>query len=142
MEVELSKKQNLQVKTIYEVVEPEKYEGEEIWKFNGLNEQGIPYFKADAQKLGLNCPDKLQDLSDAIEEFVNDFDGLVEITVATKDEYQNVYVNGLDGDSEEEDEEEEEEEEEDEDEEETNKKKKDKKKDKKIDKKKDKKKKK
>lgn len=105
MEVEFAKSsKRLQVKTIFEVVSPEKYEGEEIWRFDGLTESGTPYFKAMARTLGLEVPEDLESLPDALEEFTDDFDSLVEVSVSTKDDFTNVFVNGLvDGESDDDD---------------------------------------
>lgn len=101
MNVELSKgSKRLQVKTIFEVVTPEKHEGEEIYRFDGLTEQGTPYFKAFCRTIGFEFPEKLKNLDDELQEFVENFEGEVEVTVSTKDEFTNVYVNGLvDGES-------------------------------------------
>jgi FAD/FMN-containing dehydrogenase len=96
MEIELAKSSGrLQVKGIFEAVEPEKYEGVEIWKFWGLDEQGMPYFKLAANKLGMDLPSKTSKLPKYLEEFVSDFESLVDVTVATKDGRSNVYVNGI-----------------------------------------------
>ena len=96
MEVELSKNSGRpQVKTVFEIVEPEKYEGETIFRFDGLTEQGMPYLKAMADTIGMELPSKLKDLPDTIAEF--ETDSLFEITIATKNDFTNVYVNGVSG---------------------------------------------
>ena len=96
MEVELSKNSGRpQVKTVFEIVEPEKYEGETVFRFDGLTEQGMPYLKAFADTIGMELPSKLKDLPDTIAEF--ETDSLFDITVATKNDFTNVYVNGVSG---------------------------------------------
>jgi len=105
MEVELSKNSGRpQVKTVFEIVEPEKYEGETVFRFDGLTEQGMPYFKGMAATLGIELPSKIKLLQTALTEFTDEFDGLVEITVSTKDGFTNVFVNGISGEDEDADE--------------------------------------
>ena len=104
MEVELAKSSGrLQVKTVLEVVEPEKYEGREIRRYDGLDETGIPYFKALCQKLGIEFPDKLKNLPDTLEEFVDDFDKTIEVYVVKVGDRTNTYINDVSGDEDEDD---------------------------------------
>ena len=86
-----------QLVTAFEVVEPEKYEGEEIRMFNGIDDKGMPYLKLLCNQFGMEMPDDLVDLPDTVSEFADDFDGTVEIALVTKDGYQNVYVNEVSG---------------------------------------------
>jgi hypothetical protein len=86
-----------QLVTAFEVVEPEKYEGEEIRMFNGIDDKGMPYLKLLCNQFGIEMPDDLVDLPDVVSEFADDFDGTVEIALVTKDGYQNVYVNEVSG---------------------------------------------
>lgn len=88
-------KGRLQVCSLYNVADG-NYEGKEIMRFDGLdNEQSIAYFKGYGETIGLEVPTSMTDLPAALEAFMNGFDGLVNITMKTKGEYQNLYVKGL-----------------------------------------------
>ena len=87
----------VQLVTTFEVVEPEKYEGEEIRMYNGIDDKGMPYLKLLCNQFGIEIPDDLADLPGVVEEFAEDFDGTVEIALVTKDGYQNTYVNEVEG---------------------------------------------
>lgn len=83
----------LQLVTTFEIVEPEKYEGQEHRMFNGIDDKGMPYLKLLCNQFGIDMPDDLADLPDVVKEFADDFDGTVEFALVTKDGYQNTYVN-------------------------------------------------
>jgi hypothetical protein len=93
MEINHSKNGRLQVKVVYKVEEPAKYEGEEIWDFWGLDEQGFPYFKLNCNKVGIELPDDLEELPDILEKFVDDNKDTIELTLKTKNDFQNKYIN-------------------------------------------------
>lgn len=92
MEINHSKNGRLQVKVVYKVEEG-KYEGEEIWDFWGLDEQGLPYFKLNCNKVGIELPDDLEELPEVLEKFVEDNDDTIELTLKTKNDFQNKYIN-------------------------------------------------
>lgn len=95
MEVGFSKNKRLQVVTTFKIVEG-KLKGKEVKKFDGLDsETSISYFKGYCEVLGLDIPDSISDLPDVVAEFIEGFKDIVNITIKTKDEYQNVYIKGL-----------------------------------------------
>ena len=47
----------VQLVTTFEVVEPEKYEGEEIRMYNGIDDKGMPYLKLLCNQFGIEIPD-------------------------------------------------------------------------------------
>lgn len=95
MVINKSKNQRLQAVTTFTVYDG-NYAGKEIMRFDGLNnEQSISFFKAYAETIGLDCPESMTDLPNEIEAFMGHFDGLVNITMKTKGDYQNLYVKGL-----------------------------------------------
>lgn len=126
MEIGFSKSGRIQVVSIFEIADG-KMKGKEVKKFDGIeSDMGISFFKGYCEVIGLEYPEDIDDLPDAIEAFVDEFDALLNILVKTKDDFQNVTVKGLseyeveeseeEEDAKEEDSEEEEESEEDEDE--------------------------
>ena len=82
-----------QLVTTFEVIEPEKHEGEEIRMFNGIDDKGMPYLKLLCNQFGIEMPDDLVDLPDTVSEFAEGFEGTIELALVTKDGYQNTYVN-------------------------------------------------
>ncbi len=95
MEVGKSKAGRLQVVTVFAVADG-NYAGKELYRFDGLDkEQSMSFFKAFCETVGLEIPESLIALPDAIKAFVDSFDNMVNITMRTKNEYQNLYVKGL-----------------------------------------------
>lgn len=95
MLINKSKNQRLQVASTFTIFDG-NYAGKEIMRFDGLNnEQSISFFKAYAETIGLELPESMTDLPAAIDAFMDSFDSLVNITMKTKGEYQNLYVKGL-----------------------------------------------
>lgn len=95
MYINKSKKGRLQVCSLYTIADG-NYEGKEIMRFDGLdNEQSIAFFKGYCETIGLEIPTSMTDLPAALVAFTDGFDGLVNITMKTKGEYQNLYVKGL-----------------------------------------------
>lgn len=95
MGVQKSKNGRLQVVTTFEVADGE-HEGSTIKRFDGLtDERSIGYFKGMAEVIGLDLPNDITLLPEVLETFVNECGDFFEITVKTKNEYQNVYVNGV-----------------------------------------------
>ena len=95
MFINKSKKGRLQVCSLYTIADG-NYEGKEIMRFDGLdNEQSIAFFKGYCETIGLEVPTSMTDLPAAIEAFMNSFTGMVNITMKTKGDYQNLYVKGL-----------------------------------------------
>lgn len=95
MEINKSKKGRLQVVSVFTVADG-NYMGKELYRFDGLdNETSISYFKAMCETVGLEYPESMVQLPDAIKEFTDHFDGMINITMKTKNDYQNLYVKGL-----------------------------------------------
>lgn len=121
MTIGTSKNGRLQVAEKYKITSGGKMKGKEITTYQGIeSEQNIAYFKGHCEVLGVEIPDDMEDLPDALESFVDDNAEEFSIRVKTNDGgYQNVTVVGTaDGESSEESEEEEENEEEENEEEE------------------------
>ena len=68
-------------------------EGRMLWKYDGIEtEEAMGWFKGALETLELEVPDGEEDIPDVLEAA----QGLgVEVTVRTKDEFQNVYFNEL-----------------------------------------------
>lgn len=114
MTIGTSKNGRLQVAEKYKITSGGKMKGKEITTYQGIeSEQNIAYFKGHCEVLGVEIPDDMEDLPDALESFVDDNAEEFSIRVKTNDGgYQNVTVVGTaDGESSEESEESEEEEE-------------------------------
>lgn len=130
-EVGKSKKGRLQVAIKYKIRKPKDSKGKETMTFHGLeNENNIAYFKGLAEVIGLELPDDMEDLPDALESFVdeNEDDLTVKFTTNKKG-FQNMTIlavgdNEVESSSKDEDEEAEEVEEDDEDDKKKKKKKK------------------
>src|SRR6185503_6073096 len=70
-----------------------EYKNRKLWSHQGLETaENMGWFKAMLAKLELKIPKKLKDLPDILEEAI---DLTCEVTVKTRGEYQNVYVNKL-----------------------------------------------
>ncbi len=118
MEVGESKKGRIQVAEKFKIAKG-KYKGKEIMAFHGLeSEQNIAFFKGHCEVLGVEIPDDMEDLPQALESFVDDNAEEFALRVKTNDGgYQNISVMGASDESGSEDEEEESNEEEGEEEE-------------------------
>ena len=80
----------LQVSWALQVVVGE-YEGRKLWKRDGIDDENqLEWFKGALETLELEAPNDIEDIPDVLEEAA----GMgVEITVRTKDEFQNIYFN-------------------------------------------------
>jgi hypothetical protein len=97
--VELAKASDrLQIAWPFKVAEG-KLKGKSIIKFDGLdNEVSMGYAKGLFKLLEIPIPTKAVDIPDALEAFYKDYEKnekLIAITIKTKDEFQNIYVNGF-----------------------------------------------
>ena len=116
MTVGTSKNGRLQVAEKFKISSG-KLKGKEITMYHGLeNENNIAFFKGHCEVIGVDLPDDMEDLPDALESFVDDNAEEFSIRVKTNDGgYQNITVVGTaDSESSEDEEEEESEEEEEE----------------------------
>ena len=70
-----------------------EYENRKLWKRDGIDgEEQLEWTKGTLETLDLEIPDNINDLPDCID----GAKGLgVEITVRTKEEFQNIYFNEL-----------------------------------------------
>ena len=95
--VELSKASDrLQIAWPIEISDG-KHEGKSLTKFDGLvDEIQISYAKATMQTLGISIPAKSEKLPQVLEDFFEDDykDRKVNVTVRTKDEFTNIFING------------------------------------------------
>lgn len=95
MDLGKSKNGRLQVVTVFTVADG-NFSGKELYRFDGLDkEQSISFFKSMCETIGLEYPASMVHLPDAVKAFKDSFDNMVNITMKTKGEYQNLYVKGL-----------------------------------------------
>jgi len=94
MEVKHSKNGRLQVVSTFVIQSPKKMKGKDKLVFHGLeNENNIAYFKGYAEVIGLELPDDMEDLPDALQSFVDDNeDDITAKFVTNKDGYQNMTI--------------------------------------------------
>ena len=95
MTIGTSKNGRLQVAEKFKITSG-KMKGKEITTYQGIeSEQNIAYFKGHCEVLGVEIPDDMEDLPDALESFVDDNAEEFSIRVKTNDGgYQNVTVVG------------------------------------------------
>lgn len=98
---EAKKSGRLQVISTYNIMDGE-FEGKSVKRFDGLdNETSVGYFKGLCEVIGLDLPEDLSVLQEAMDEFVEQNNDLFNITIKmtedkqTKQKYSNVYVNGI-----------------------------------------------
>lgn len=95
-----SKAKRVQVVSTYEIVDGE-FEGKTVKRFDGLdNETSMGFFKGLCEVIGLEVPEDIGFLQDAMDEFVGGNNDLFDITVKTTKskegkEYSNLFVNGV-----------------------------------------------
>lgn len=96
MKLEESKKKGrLQVVTSFEIADGD-YTGQTVKRFDGIeDETGMGYFKGLCEIIGMDIPDELELLQDAMNEFVANCNDLFNINVKSNNGYSNVYVNGV-----------------------------------------------
>lgn len=93
MSVGRSKKGRLQVASKYKVVKPKESKGKETMTFHGIeNENNIAFFKGYAEVLGLELPDDIEDLPEAVTSFMEEFDDNVTVRLKTKGDFQNLSI--------------------------------------------------
>lgn len=94
MEVGLSKNDRLQVVSTYKIADG-KQKGHEVKRFDGIDSDvSMGWFKGYCEVLELDIPDSIKNLPEALETYAQECNELFNITVKTKDDYQNVYLNG------------------------------------------------
>lgn len=96
LRVDVSKSDRLQVVSKWKAVEgPNK--GGSVTRYDGIDDEtGMSFFKGYAAILGIEVPEDLADLPDALEEFLKNNDDTFNITVKTKEgsDFKNTYVKG------------------------------------------------
>lgn len=94
MEVGKSKKGRLQVAIKYKIRKPKESKGKETMTFHGLeNENNIAYFKGLAEVIGLELPDDMEDLPEALEAFVEENEDDLSVKMTTNQKgYQNMTI--------------------------------------------------
>ena len=88
----------LQVTSQFEILAPEKYEGQKLQKFDGLETtDGVGYFKGYATVIGLELPTSPDGLLEAIEAFKasDNFKKAWTVVLRTSNGFTNIFVNGL-----------------------------------------------
>ena len=95
IKVGFSKNRRFQAVSKFEVADG-TYSGKEILKFDGLvDEVSLGFFKGYCEILGIEITENMSELPDILNEFVEQFSGLITATVKTKGEYTNIYVKGV-----------------------------------------------
>jgi hypothetical protein len=93
MELTMSAGNKLMCVSEFEIVEPEENEGSTIRKYDMMGKENIPYFKGYCEKLGMEWPDDPEDIEATIESFMEDFEEVCNITVSTKNDFTNVFLD-------------------------------------------------
>lgn len=93
-EVGHSKKGRLQVAIKYKIRRPKDMKGKETMTFHGLeNENNIAYFKGLAEVIGLELPDEMEDLPEALENFVDECEDDLTVKFKTNSKgFQNMTI--------------------------------------------------
>lgn len=100
MKVEESKKGRLQVVSTFEIVDGE-YIGKTQKRFDGIEEEtGMGYFKGMCEIIGMDIPEDLEMLQEAMDDFVANNQELFNIHIKNTEgengkSYSNLYVNGI-----------------------------------------------
>ena len=82
----------LQVAQVFQIVRG-KFKDRMVYRYSGLeDENGISYFKSDLKKLGVKIPKKIVNISRAIEKCI---DLTCNITVKTRGEFTNIFIDDL-----------------------------------------------
>ena len=90
-----SKAGKIQVVTDFEVIDGDML-GKSTRKFDGLTlEENVSYFKQYCEILGIVYPSDITKLPEVLSDFVSGFADYVKITIKTKGEFTNTYVNGV-----------------------------------------------
>ena len=97
MRIDVSKSGRLQCVTKWAVTQgPDK--GGSIRRYDGLDDEvGMSYFKGYAAIIGLEVPESMADLPEAVEDFVDNNSDEFKMVVRTQKDgdFKNVYINGL-----------------------------------------------
>lgn len=89
---EAKESKRLQVKWAMTVVSPAEFGNRKLWKYDGLDTvENLEWLKGSLATLEVELPDDISELGEALESLAGSG---VDVTVKTKDEYQNVYFNG------------------------------------------------
>lgn len=92
---EAKKSARLQVVTTIEIADGD-YAGKTVNRFDGLDkDQSIGYFKGLCEIIGLDIPDDIENLQEAMDSFIENNNDLFNITIKMNDKYSNVYINGV-----------------------------------------------
>lgn len=95
MRVDLSKKNRLQVVTIFKVQDG-LYKGSEVYRFDGIDSDvSMSWCKGYFDTLGIDAPENIEELPDVLADFVANDESVYNITLKTKDEFQNTMVKGV-----------------------------------------------
>lgn len=97
MRIDVAKSGRLQCVTKWQVTEGSS-KGGSIRRYDGLDDEvGMSYFKGYAAILGLEVPDAMSDLPEAVEDFVENNADTYKMSVRTQKDgdFKNVYINGL-----------------------------------------------
>jgi hypothetical protein len=95
MEVNLSKKQRIQVCTTLKFMDG-KYKDKEFLKFDGIdNDVSMGWFKGFCEVIGVELPEDIENLPEVLDDFVNETQDMLNVTLRTKDGYTNAFVKGI-----------------------------------------------
>jgi len=94
MEVKHAKSGRLQVVSAFKIKKPKNMKGKDKLVFHGLeNENNIAFFKGFAEVIGLELPDDMEDLPDALQSFVDENEDDFTVKFSTNSGgYQNMSI--------------------------------------------------
>jgi hypothetical protein len=95
MELTTSSSNKLMCVSEFEIIEPEDFEGQTIKRFDMMSKESLPYFKGYAEKLGMEWPDDPENLESTIESFMEGFNEVCNITVKTKNDFTNIFLDAV-----------------------------------------------
>jgi 3-methyladenine DNA glycosylase AlkD len=97
MTVGKSKKMRLQVESKFRVAKGE-HKGHEVSRYDGIeNENNVAFFKGYLEVIGCPISEDSEELKSELEDFVDKNDDLFDITLVTKNGFQNIQIGGVAG---------------------------------------------
>jgi len=97
MTIGKSKKMRLQVASKFRVVKGEN-KGTEVTRFDGIeNENNVAFFKGYLEVIGCPISEDSEELKSELEDFVDKNEDTFDITLVTKNGFQNIQVGGVAG---------------------------------------------
>jgi hypothetical protein len=94
MQFEMSKNNKPMIVTTFTIIEPEKFEGKELKKFDMVSKTSWPFFKGFAEQIGLELPSSAnpEKIESALSAFVEEVDTVFEISHTHDGDYNKVAI--------------------------------------------------